>query len=123
MRQDVTHVSTQLVPFPWFKRQSHLYVNFTLPNVDFEGVSTSVSSFGNGELLRRIIVANAGESFPGGVYVDLHAINDAHLGPGGVYAPSRGAFGLVPWGVVWKVVPNHNLSGVLHEMFPRISSF
>jgi len=99
---DTTHLSFQLMPYPWFdKQQRPLYPHVTFPNLGFPGVSTSRASEGNALLVRSVIGANIGSpSFPGGVFVDMQAIHEAEIGDGGAW---RGLT-LQPWGTLYRVV-------------------
>ena len=56
-RPDVTHVSLQLMPFPWFPRQHHLYPGVTFPPIP-KTASTTRGTAGNRALLGAFIKAN-----------------------------------------------------------------
>lgn len=56
-RPDVVHLSAQLLPYPWFKRQHGAYPNVTFPPL-FPGVSTHKRDNANGQLLEEFILAN-----------------------------------------------------------------
>lgn len=113
VRPDVTHLSFQIMPYPWFKeRQQPLYPNVTFPAL-FPGVSTQRQSKGNAKLVQSVLLANgalthtttarspvAKTAFSGGLYLDMQAINDADLGDGHVW---RGLT-LVPWGTLYRVL-------------------
>jgi len=53
----VVHLSAQLLPYPWFKRQHGAYPNVTFPPL-FPGVSTHKRDNANGQLLEEFILAN-----------------------------------------------------------------
>jgi len=127
MRPDVTHLSFQLMPYPWFKRkQAPLYPHVKFPNTDFPGVSTNRTSEGNALLVVSFLRANnvhrevirtvdfnfddfnrqkvpnittSNTVFPGGVYLDFQSVNEAEIG---TYGQWRGFF-LIPWGTVYRV--------------------
>jgi hypothetical protein len=56
-RPDVTHISLQLMPFPWFPRQHHLYPGVTFPPIP-KTASTTRGTAGNRALLGAFIKAN-----------------------------------------------------------------
>ena len=61
-RDDVTHLSFQLIPYPWFaSRQASLYPNVSFPNVKFKGVSTDRSTEGNAVLVRDMLRVNGAD--------------------------------------------------------------
>ena len=99
-RPDVTHLSSQLMLYPWFARQRHLY-----PDVAFQPVprdaSADVSSPAFKRDLVRFILANL-PRFPGGVFVDLHSVSDMDFSSANVYAQSP--LQLLPHGVLYKAV-------------------
>lgn len=83
-RPDVTHLSLQLMPFPWFTRQHGLYsldrnapVTSTGPTVRFPairaGVSTVRTSPDYTTYLREFLTANL-RQFEQRVFLDLHAV-------------------------------------------------
>ena len=124
-RPDVTHLSFQMMPYPWFSEvQRPLYPKVTFPDLGFPGVSTARHSEGNAHLVRSVLLANgvmshtahsleieAGRAsaqvdrgsdwtaFPGGIYMDMQAINDVEIGDGHVW---RGLT-LAPWGTLYRV--------------------
>ena len=77
LRSDITHLSLQLMPFPWFQvRQTSLYPHIVFPPL-FDGVNTEQASEGNARLIVEFIKENYKNHSE--IYVDLHAINDGHL--------------------------------------------
>ena len=67
-RPDVTHLSLQLMPYPWFQRQHSLYpVNF--PPIS-TNVNTNKASRENQELILSFLRANGQKK----VFIDLHAV-------------------------------------------------
>ena len=113
VRPDITHLTFQIMPYPWFKeRQQPLYPNVTFPPL-LPGVSTQRQSEGNGQLVHSVLLANGvlahtttrspmpkKTAFPGGLYLDMQAINDAELGDGHVWH----GLTLVPWGTLYRVL-------------------
>jgi hypothetical protein len=135
LRTDVTHLSFQLMPFPWYpKQQQPLYPHVSFPDARFKGVSTDRSQEGNALLIRRFLQANGADSiplttdhdkfsnrttlsassssggrsgrnrstsspFPGGIYIDMQAVNEVEIGSGGQW---RGLV-LMPWGLLYRV--------------------
>ena len=109
-RKDLTHLSVQLLPYPWFDNQKVLYTNVTFPPM-FPGVSTHKTDPGNARLIEEFILANFDrfgeqdnaqtEAAHGGsgIYLDLQAVDESQIG-------SRGAWRslvLVPHGPVYRV--------------------
>jgi hypothetical protein len=83
-RPDVTHLSVQLLPYPWFERQKALYPNVTFPAL-FPGVSTHKSDLANGRLIEEFVAANwaafgAGAAGGGGIFLDLQAVEESDHG-------------------------------------------
>eukprot|EP00638_Chattonella_subsalsa_P003242 CAMPEP_0117762330 /NCGR_PEP_ID=MMETSP0947-20121206/17866_1 /TAXON_ID=44440 /ORGANISM="Chattonella subsalsa, Strain CCMP2191" /LENGTH=786 /DNA_ID=CAMNT_0005583601 /DNA_START=72 /DNA_END=2429 /DNA_ORIENTATION=+ len=97
LRPDITHLSFQLMPFPWFSRQMKLYPNVTFPP-RFEGISTNRFSHGNTVLIYRFLDLNI-DQFPA-VFIDMQSINEAELEVGGLW---NGGFHLVPSGNLYRV--------------------
>lgn len=59
VRKDVTHLSFQLMPYPWFKiAQKPLYPGVVFPDTEFPGVSTGRATEGNAKLVRDVVLAN-----------------------------------------------------------------
>lgn len=126
VRKDVTHLSFQLMPYPWFKTaQKPLYPGVVFPDTEFPGVSTGRATEGNAKLVRDVVLANGALShtlesmglsggksknksgkvpphtpFPGGVYIDFQAVSEVELGDGHLW---RG-LALMPYGLVYRVV-------------------
>eukprot|EP01041_Mallomonas_annulata_P003920 gene3920-7816_t len=98
---NVRHLSIQLVPYPWFKsNQEKLYPDVIFPKLSPK-VSTDRSSDENGKLVSSLLKVNIKSgNFPGGVFVDMQAVNDVELAPGGLW---RENLMLVPWGLLYKV--------------------
>ncbi|KAL3663079.1 hypothetical protein V7S43_012019 [Phytophthora oleae] len=97
VRPDVTHLSLQLLPFPWFPRQHSLYPHIMFPPMH-HGVSTVKKSPGYARLLHDFFAANLAQHGDR-LFLDLHAVNDDDIAPNGQYL----GFMLVPHGLVWKV--------------------
>ncbi|KAG3115906.1 hypothetical protein PI125_g5103 [Phytophthora idaei] len=97
IRPDVTLLSLQLLPFPWFPRQHELYPSITFPPMQ-RGVSTVKNSPGYARLLHEFLAANIGKHGDH-LFLDLHAVNDEDIAPNGQYL----GFTLTPHGLVWKV--------------------
>lgn len=118
----LTHLSIQLIPYEWFPRQMVHYPQFQLPDVTFPGVATGRMSEGNAQLIMRLLAANgvqhdisyptddmrrfANQRFPGGVYLDMQAINEGEIGNAGEW---RG-YTLMPWGTQYRVFPLLNMT-------------
>lgn len=161
IRTDVTHLNFQLMPYPWFpSKQRSLYPLINFPNTNFAGVSTDRKSEGNAMLILRFLQANKihkenfkvtneyidqynktfinmpilqsnNKNFPGGVYLDFQAVNEAEIGTNGFW---RG-FSLIPWGNVYRIFTgsltinqiqtlHHYSLHILHQMkqqFPIIN--
>lgn len=59
VQTNVTHLSIQLLPYPWFRTQQRpLYPNVVFPDTEFQGVSTKRGSEGNAKLVRDVLLAN-----------------------------------------------------------------
>ena len=121
-REDVTHLSLQLMPYPWFaQQQAPLYphIDFVPP---FPGVSTDRYSDGNAKLIASFIQRNAKllaaqrvnppmaalvpqdekmKDAPGGIFIDMQGLNEAEIMEGNQW---RGVT-LVPWGTHFRVMP------------------
>lgn len=80
-RPDVTHLSLQLMPFPWFERQRALYAHASQSPSDRKirfpairsDVSTLRTSAGYATYLREFLLANLPQ-FKQRVFLDLHAV-------------------------------------------------
>ncbi|OWZ08860.1 putative membrane protein [Phytophthora megakarya] len=75
-RPDVTHLSLQLLPFPWFPRQHELYPTIMFPPLRPD-VSTIKSSSGYARFLHDFLAANI-ENHGGQLFLDLHAVVRPH---------------------------------------------
>ncbi|RYH20366.1 DUF2723 domain-containing protein [archaeon] len=114
--RNITHLSAQILPYPWFPRQLEKYKQFHLPDVTFKGVSTDRYSEGNARLLINLFTANGikpstqpvatltntSSIFAGGIYIEMQAINEAEIGNSGMW---RNIYTLVPWGSQYRVFP------------------
>ena len=139
-RPDVTHLSFQLMPYPWFKRkQTPLYPHVKFPNTDFPGVSTNRRSEGNALLVISFLKANnVHREIIKSVSSDFNDLNIGNrqelpnittsntIFPGGVYLDFQsvneaeiGAYGqwrgffLIPWGNMYRVFSGSQL-GLTH---------
>ncbi|KAJ1412181.1 hypothetical protein B484DRAFT_422918 [Ochromonadaceae sp. CCMP2298] len=138
LRPDVTHLSLQLIPYPWFPlRQAPLYPHVRFPSMNFPGVSTDRFSEGNAQVVLRLLAANgfqqeiyipsqahgsqsthsqlapllsAHPTFPGGVYLDMQSINEEEIGTAGRW---RG-YTLISWGTQYRVLGALNMSQIAH---------
>ena len=100
----VSHVNIQLLPFPWFQRQIQhgLFGNTIFPSI-LPNVSTNRFDKGNTQLIIRFLRENLRSgSFPGGVYLEMQAVNEADIGYEGRY---QDEFSLIPWGLTYRVFP------------------
>ncbi|KAE9048430.1 hypothetical protein PR001_g241 [Phytophthora rubi] len=97
VRPDVTLLSLQLLPFPWFTRQQKLYPDIIFPPIRHDA-STVKSSRGYAQLLHNFLAANMGKHGDH-LFLDLHAVNDEDIASNGQYL----GFKLTPNGLVWKV--------------------
>ena len=117
-RPDVTHISFQMMPFPWFQtRQKQLYPQINFPNLQFHGVSTTRGTAGNAELVHSVLIANDAlkikkdgklkkNSIGGGIFVDFQAIDEAEIQDCGRWRDLT----LIPWGTLYRVYGNLNCS-------------
>ena len=103
-RKDISHVSIQLLPFPWFQRQitKELYPNIAFPSI-LPNASTNRAHDGYKELISRFLNANIDneKDFPGGLYIEMQAIQNEK--DWGSYL--KDDFVLLPWGLVFRVLP------------------
>lgn len=100
----LTHVNIQLLPFPWFQDQikNGLFEKASFP-VILPNVSTNRYEKGNAQLITRFLKSNfISGSFPGGIYLEMQAVNEADIGYEGRY---QDEFTLVPWGLTYRVFP------------------
>ena len=133
-RPDVTHLSFQLMPYPWFAhKQAALYpkVHFTPQAFSFRGVSAERSSEGNARMIRTFLSDNGidrttfleGEGgaaaedgaspFPGGVFLDMQSVSEVEIG---ALSAWRGLY-LQPWGTLYRV---YSLAGLTMEDYRRM---
>lgn len=104
-RSDVTHISLQMMPYPWWRDvQAKLHPGVMFPPI-LRGVSTRRDSDGNAALITRFLTANMPLKRP--IFLDMQAINEREIGVGGSY---RG-FTLVPHGLTYRVLPHMTLEG------------
>lgn len=99
LRPDVTHLSTQLLPYPWFQRQHVRYPTVKFPAV-LPDATTDKKTRQHARDLARLFDENESR-FEGGIYLDIHAIHDLHLREGNQYLDT--AFHLLPNGLTFKV--------------------
>lgn len=97
-RGDITHLSLQIMPYPWFRKQRSHYPNINFPNTNFHGVSTDRMSEGNAILIDTFLASNAAAN--GTVYIVMQAINEMEIGDGGIW---RDKYALIPWGTLYQV--------------------
>jgi hypothetical protein len=104
-RNDVTHLSLQLIPYPWFERQIKLYPHISFPPI-LDNVSTNRNTDGYSKYLSRLLDANLdNEAITGGVYIEMQAILGTDIHTGGVYMDK---FTLIPWGLLYRVLPKED---------------
>ncbi|RLN72780.1 hypothetical protein BBJ28_00024631 [Nothophytophthora sp. Chile5] len=119
VRPDVTHLSLQLLPFPWFTRQHKLYPSVAFPRIRRD-VSTTKSSEGYARFLHEFLAVNMAQHGDR-LFLDLHAVNDHDIAPNGQYL----GFSLSPHGLVWKVSPPPPTAadaGVLYSLWEATPS-
>ncbi|CAE7309013.1 unnamed protein product, partial [Symbiodinium sp. KB8] len=115
VRDDVTLVSLQLLPYPWFRRQAHLYRGFTAPALAPSRVSTDPADPRFLSFLAAVLAANrAAAEGPGGLFVEMQGVPERLLGPGnrlvalpplaGRAGPTSAVAHLVPHGLWWRVL-------------------
>lgn len=115
--KNVTHMSFQLIAFPWFEHYKFHYPFVRFPNLKFPGISTDRRSTGNRELVMRMLTANGINAhtkvnilptnnsidwsipFPGGVYIDMQSVNDIEIQDVGRWYE----YYLIPWGTQYRV--------------------
>lgn len=118
----VTHLSFQLIPYPWFQStQATLYPHVVFPSTNVPGISSDRASEGNAQMILRFLRANGinnqslvtledphsghltlhstHPTFSGGFYLDMQAVNDPEIDAFGQW---RGLV-LVPWGTLYRV--------------------
>ncbi len=101
-RSDVTHLSLQLIPYPWFERQqSRFYSHIAFPPI-LNGVNTNRQSSGYSSFLLRFLRANINnKAIEGGIYIEMQGVLDTDIKTGGSYKD----FTLLNWGMVYRVLP------------------
>ncbi len=97
LRPDITHLSFQYMPYPWFhKIQAPKYSNVTFIE-PFRGISTERTHEANARLVGHFVAKNI-DKFPA-VFIDMQSINDMEVEDQGSW---RG-FTLVPYGPLYRV--------------------
>lgn len=97
LRKDISHISLQMVPYPWWETvQAELHPGIVFPAA-FPGISTRRESEGNGVLVTHFLAANLGLGRP--IFLDMQAVHEAEIGAVGAY---RG-FTLIPHGLTYHV--------------------
>jgi biotin transporter BioY len=141
----IQQFSTQMMPYPWFSyKQSAYFGNFSMPDVSFPEISTARTSVGNRMFINRLLRGNlekltssdkstkkaekkkqktkvktGGERFPGGVYIDMQAINDIEIEDMNEWLKE---FQLIPWGSQYRVVPSL-VTPLTNSSFSTIEEF
>lgn len=102
-RNDVTHLSLQLIPYPWFEeQQSTLYSHVVFPQIKAD-ISTDRQSSGYHGFLIGLLKANINnDAFEGGIYIEMQGILNTDIQTGGIY---KNELTLLPWGLVYRVLP------------------
>lgn len=98
-RQDIVHLSIQLIPYPWFGRQSVNYRGVNFPELAQR--STRLQSPQYQQMLEAFVAANVQNFSESGIYVDLHGIYEPAIGSLGAWGSK---FALIPWGLAFRVV-------------------
>lgn len=98
-RRDVVHLSIQLVPYPWFGRQSLNYRGVNFPKLAQR--STRLQSPQYQQMLETFLEANVQNFSDSGIYIDLHGIYEPSIGQLGAWGSK---FALIPWGLAFRVV-------------------
>lgn len=99
LRTDVTHISLQMMPYPWWNSvQAKLHPGVVFPPI-LRGVSTKRDSKGNAVLITRFLAANLPLGRP--IFLDMQAVSEPEIGAVGAY---RG-FTLMPHGLTFRVLP------------------
>jgi len=113
-RNDVTHVSLQLIPYPWFaQKQSQLYPSITFPHI-FPDVSTDKTTQGYSKYLTNFLKANIESSaYDGGMYIEMQAILNTDIRTGGLLYDE---FTLIPWGLLFRVLPKSKEKNFIHQI-------
>ncbi|CAM9812280.1 unnamed protein product [Scytosiphon promiscuus] len=103
LRTDVTHISIQMMPYPWWDSvQAELHAGVIFPPI-LRGVNTRRNSEGNAVLITRFLAANLQRGRP--IFLDMQAVDESEIGSAGLY---RG-FSLVPHGLTYLVLPKLTL--------------
>lgn len=126
MQRNIHHFSTQMMPYEWFEKKQapHFKEKFHMPDVHFPEISTDRKSVGNRRFITNLLKANGvfakpipntatsiaaamdaikNSYYPGGVYLDMQAINDVEILDMNEW---NSDFSLIPWGNQYRVVPN-----------------
>ena len=105
LRKDVTHISLQMMPYPWWDTvQAKLHPGVVFPPI-LRGVSTKRNSEGNAVLITRFLAANLPLGRP--IFLDMQAVNEREIGSAGAYRD----FTLIPHGLTYRVLPKLTLRG------------
>ena len=113
-RPDVTHLSLQLLPYPWFARQRPLHPRMKRwPDV--AAASTDPATERYERLVEDVATGNL-DAFPAGIYLDLHGVHEPHIGRLGSW---RGRWNLVPWGLHYRIVAAEAVQGDAGEWLAR----
>ena len=113
-RPDVTHLSLQLLPYPWFARQHPLHPRMKRwPDV--AAASTDPATERYERLVEDVATGNL-DAFPAGIYLDLHGVHEPHIGRLGSW---RGRWNLVPWGLHYRIVAAGAVQGDAGEWLAR----
>ena len=113
-RPDVTHLSLQLLPYPWFARQRPLHPRMKRwPDV--AAASTDPATERYERLVEDVATGNL-DAFPAGIYLDLHGVHEPHIGRLGSW---RGRWNLVPWGLHYRIVAAGAVQGDAGEWLAR----
>ena len=113
-RPDVTHLSLQLLPYPWFARQHPLHPRMKRwPDV--AAASTDPATERYERLVEDVATGNL-DAFPAGIYLDLHGVHEPHIGRLGSW---RGRWNLVPWGLHYRIVAAEAVQGDAGEWLAR----
>lgn len=92
-----------MMPYAWWNSvQAPLHPGIIFPPI-LEGVSTRRDSEGNAALVTRFLAANIQLGRP--MFLDMQAVDERDISAAGSY---RG-FSLVPYGLVYRVVPKLTL--------------
>jgi hypothetical protein len=116
-RNDISHISIQLLPFPWFQRQisNGLYPNIKFPSI-LPDASTNRADEGYKKLISRFLNANIQnhDALPGGLYIEMQAIDSDDWG---TYLKDE--FVLLPWGLVFRVLPKNDAKDLPNDWHPK----